>query len=113
MGFVDILKMLGPIVLILGMLYGVLILVRKYSFPLKGKQACSCKINVLNTQMILPKKYVSVIKVDDKMLVLGISENSINLLREMDSFEDEIIEEPVQTRPQNFLEMFRKNITSK
>ncbi|MBL1212536.1 MAG: flagellar biosynthetic protein FliO [Ignavibacteriae bacterium] len=113
MGFVDILKMLGPIVLILGMLYGALVLVRKYSFPLKGKQASTCRINVLNTQMILPKKYVSVIKVDDKMLVLGISENSINLLREMDSVEEEIIEEPVQQPPKNFLEMLRKNITNK
>jgi flagellar protein FliO/FliZ len=113
MAFIDILKMLGPIVLILGLLYGALILVRKYSFPLKGKQANSFKINVLNTQMILPKKYISVIKVEDKMLVLGISENSINLLKEIDYQEEELIEETNQTKPANFLELLRNNFANK
>ncbi len=113
MTFLDILKMLGPIVLILGLLYSVLLLVRKYSFPLKGKQAGTCKINVLNTQMILPKKYVSVIKVENKMLVLGISENSINLLKELDSQDDEIIVETEQSKPANFLELLKSNFTNK
>ena len=113
MTFVDILKMLGPILLILGLLYGVLLLVRKYTFPLKGKQANNCKINVLNTQMILPKKYVSVIKVENKMLVLGISENSINLLKELEAQDDEVFEETEQTKPANFLELLKSNFTNK
>jgi flagellar biogenesis protein FliO len=73
MGFVDIIKMLGPIVLILGMLIRCFnVSAQIFIAAIKGKQIqVTCKINVLNTQMILPKKYVSVIKVDDKMLVLG------------------------------------------
>ena len=113
MSFIDVLKMLGPIVLILGLLYSVLLLVRKYTFPLKGKQGGSCKIDVLNTQMILPKKYVSVIKVEDKMLVLGISENSINLLKELDYQEEEFFEDTEQTKPANFLELLKSNFTNK
>jgi flagellar biogenesis protein FliO len=47
------------------------------------------------------------------MLVLGISENSINLLKEIDYQEEELIEETNQTKPANFLELLRNNFANK
>lgn len=110
MGFFDVLKMLFPLALIIGMLYGLLIVVRKYSFSLsKGKQG-GFKIRIVATQMILPKKFISVIKVKDKLLVLGVSESSINLLKEFDADEDFALFEEDIDAPQGFASIIKKNL---
>lgn len=110
MSFFDIVKSFIPLVLILGLLFGVLILVRKYSFSLNGKKLRSMNVDVVYNQLILPKKYLSLVRVKDKLLVLGISENNITLLKELDYnlFEEE--ETTAKESKQNFVDIFKQNL---
>ncbi|PKL83968.1 MAG: hypothetical protein CVV24_02320 [Ignavibacteriae bacterium HGW-Ignavibacteriae-3] len=113
MTFFDIIKSFIPLVLILGLLFGVLILVRKYSFSLGGKKMHSKNVDVLYNQLILPKKYLSLVRVQDKLLVLGISENSITLLKELDynSFQNDDASF-TESKP-NFIDLFKQNLGMK
>jgi len=113
MSFMDIIKSIVPLVLILGLLFGILILVRKYSFSLNGKRAKSINVNVLFNQMILPKKYLSFVKIKDKLLVLGICDNSISLLKELDYDEFENDESDMNQSKPNFVEILKQNLGMK
>jgi flagellar protein FliO/FliZ len=110
MNFFDIIKAFIPLVLIIGLLFGVLILVRKYSFSLGGKKTRSSNIDVVYNQLILPKKYLSLVRVQDKLLVLGISENNITLLKELDynSFQND--EAASKDSKLNFVDLFKQNL---
>jgi flagellar protein FliO/FliZ len=106
MTFLDALKLFLPLILICGLLYGLLIFVKKFSFK-KGKNS-PLNIKVVNSQMIMPKKFISVVKINDKLLVLGISEGSINLLKEVQAEDAEIAENnDTDSKPQ-FADIFRK-----
>ncbi|MCX6169920.1 MAG: flagellar biosynthetic protein FliO [Ignavibacteriales bacterium] len=113
MTFFDIVKSFIPLVLILGLLFGVLVLVRKYSFSLSGKKQRSVNVDVIYNQLILPKKYLSLIRVQDKLLVLGISESSITLLKELDynSYQDS--ESQSKDNKPNFVDLFKQNLGMK
>jgi flagellar protein FliO/FliZ len=87
MGLFDILGAFVPLIIVVALLYGVLVFVRKYGYNLRGKEYTAIDIKVVSTKMIMPKKYVSVIKVDDKLLVVGVTDNSINLLKELEDTE--------------------------
>ncbi len=58
--------------------------------------------------MIMPKKFLSVVKVKDKLLILGISENNITLLKEIDADEADLSSEAFQNPNQGFAEIFKK-----
>ncbi len=109
MSFFDIIRMLLPLLLITALLGGVLWFVKKYSFQSRVNQSLGIDIKVLSSKMILPKKYISVVKVKDRLLVLGISDSSINLLKEFDvSPEDEITFDT--TGKENFMDVLKKNL---
>ncbi|QQS35488.1 MAG: flagellar biosynthetic protein FliO [Ignavibacteriales bacterium] len=112
MSFFDILKTVLPLIFLLGFLYLVLYLVKKYSFSFRKKNIKMLNVKVLATQMILPKKFISIIKVQDKLLVLGISDASITLLKELDST-DEIDQEQSAADSDvklDFKDIFKKNL---
>jgi flagellar protein FliO/FliZ len=109
----DIVKALFPLVVIIGILYLVLRYVRKFYAPVKGINVSNYQIKILATQMIMPKKYVSILKIKDKVLVVGMAENSINLLKELELEPGDIIE-PGQTAEKNsFVDLLRKNLSLK
>ena len=110
MSFLDIVKAFIPLIIIVGLLYGVLLLIKKYGTPFKGTKGGSIPIKVLSTQMIMPKKFISIVRVDDKLLVLGISENSISMLKELEP--SEVVEEnSFNTKSENnLLDILRKNL---
>ena len=113
MSFTDVLKAILPLILILGLLYAALLFLRKYSFKTKGKDSGVLKIKVLSNKMIMPKKFISVIRVEDKLFILGVSENAISLLKEMDSPENPI---PTSYNPDdnaNFLSILKKSLGMK
>ena len=110
MTFFDIIKSFIPLVLILGLLFGVLVLVRKYSFSLGGKKQRSINVDVIYNQLILPKKYLSLIRVQDKLLVLGISENNITLLKELDYNSFQGSEGLTKENKLNFVDIFKQNL---
>lgn len=109
MSFFDIVRMLFPLFLITALLGGVLWYIKKYSFKAKNNAGLGVDVKVMSSKMILPKKYISIIKVKDRLLVLGISDSSINLLKEFDvSPEDEITFE--SRGKENFMDVLKKNL---
>ncbi len=110
MSFLDIVKALLPLVVIVGLLYGVLLFIKKYGVSFKGNKAGSVSINVLSSQMIMPKRFISVVRVEDKILVLGVSENSITLLKELE-YEDDLENPytPVESK-NGFVDLLKKNL---
>ncbi len=111
MNFLAIVKALIPLILIVGLLYGVLFFVRKYGVSLKGKGSGLVNIKVLSSQLLMPKKYISVVKVEDKILVLGVSEHSISLLKELEAKEEEFnADNYPQVNDQSFLKILKKNL---
>lgn len=110
MTFIDIVKSFVPLILIFGLLFGVLMLVRKYSFSLGGKKLRSVNVDVIYNQLILPKKYLSLIRVQDKLLVLGISENNITLLKELDYNSFQETETIANDTKPNFVDILKQNL---
>jgi len=114
MDFFDVLKALFPLVLVIGLLYGVLIFIKRKGITVTGKKSKIFAIDVISTQSIMPKKYISVVKVEDKYLVLGVSEQSINLLKELDVDETHLSEsEEPENIKTNFLDTLKKNLWTK
>jgi flagellar biosynthetic protein FliO len=111
MKVLDIVSGLLPLFLIIIFLGGVLYLVKKYSYKFKLKNAPAVKIETIATKMIMPKKYITVVNVQDKTFVLGICENSITLLKEIsDTFSSLKTSLPPQTDEGSFTEILKKNI---
>lgn len=108
MSFFEIIKLIFPLLIISLMLYGLLVFVKKYSFKRGGKTLQDIK--VLSNQMIMPKKFLSVVKVKDKLLILGISENNINLLKEIEADETDLIPEASPNMHQGFADLFKKHL---
>ena len=106
MSFFEIVKLIFPLLLICLMLYGLLVFVKRYSFKRGGNALLDIK--VINNQMIMPKKFLSIVKVKDKLLILGVSENNINLLKEIDAEESDLIPEANNNLNQGFADLFKK-----
>ncbi len=107
--FFDILKMIFPLLVITALLGGALWFVKKYTARSKYAGSKEFSVKVINTQMIFPKRFISLVKVKDKLLVLGITDHSINLLKEFD-FTEELDEDFGTTDNPGFLEILKRNI---
>ncbi|MDP4173011.1 MAG: flagellar biosynthetic protein FliO [Bacteroidota bacterium] len=119
MEFINILKIIFFLIILVVLMYGTLYMMKKYFYSSDKSRSKLVKIKVLSTQMIMPKKFIQVVQVHDKVLILGISDHSINLLQEFEGFipEDRIYEEESQTAmdlkgsfKENFLEALKKNL---
>lgn len=111
--FWDILKALFPLLVIIGVLYVVLRYVKKFYAPVKGINVSNYQIKVLATQMIMPKKYVAILKIKDKVLVVGMADNSINLLKELEIEESDKIAPGTEVEKNSFVDLLRKNLSLK
>jgi flagellar biosynthetic protein FliO len=107
----DMLIAILPLILVLGLLYAALLFVRKSGFQFGKNRNNISQIKVISTQAIMNKKFISIVKVQDSYLVLGVSENSINLLKELDTIEEEV-ENNLQPK-QTFSEVFKENLGMK
>jgi flagellar protein FliO/FliZ len=106
MSFFEIIKLIFPLLIICLMLYGLLVFVKKYSFKRGGNALLDIK--VINNQMIMPKKFLSVVKVKDKLLILGVSETNITLLKEIDVDESDLMNETTPNINQGFADILKK-----
>ena len=68
-----------------GIMYGMLFLVKKYLYSFEKKGGSDTRVQVLSTQTILPKKYVSIVRFNDWVYVLGVADQSVNLIDKVDS----------------------------
>ncbi len=112
MNFLDIVKILSVLLLLLGTMFGILWLMKRFIYKFDVKTNNNLGIKVLTTQAILPKKYISLVKFQDRVFLLGISDNSINVIDKMDS-EDLGIEDIQNIGNPNFMDLLKKSMTRK
>jgi flagellar protein FliO/FliZ len=113
MTIAEVFKALIPLFLIVGLLYGVLWFVKKYGVSAGGKGKAKIPVNVLSSQMIMPKKFISIVEIQNRLLVLGVSENSITLLKELDGPAETINTNSTAINGEdknNFLDLLKKNL---
>lgn len=82
MGISEIFQMVLPILLITVLLGSAWYFINKKKFIGGFSKYTAFPIDIVSVKSIMPKKYIAVVKIEDKLLVLGISDNSINLLQE-------------------------------
>ena len=94
-----------------GIMYGMLFLVKKYLYSFEKKGAADSRVQVLSTQAILPKKYVSIVRFNDSVYMLGVADQSVSLIDKVDSAYLEKIEknETGEAKP-NFLKLLKSNM---
>ncbi len=110
MSFWDIAKVFLILFVMLGAMYGMLYLLKRYFYSSPGKNNYSLRIKILSTQTIMPKKFISIVKIDDKVYVLGVAENSINLIDKMEDSFDENLPGYESTEKPTFLQLLKKNM---
>lgn len=117
MEFFNIIKIIFLLILILGLMYASLYLFKKYFFSSDNTKTKLIKIKVLSTQMVMPKKFIQVVQVHDKVLVLGLSDHSINVLHEFEGFisPENLIEKDIKRidMKDNFMDILKKNLGMK
>lgn len=107
----DIIQIFLILGVMMGVMYALLYLVKKYFYSFEKKGGANSKIQVLSTQVILPKKYVSVIKFNEVVYLLGVSDQSVNLIDKVgSSLDEEISDEIKDSEKPNFLQLLKKNM---
>lgn len=110
MGILDILQMIFPLLMITLLLGGVWYYVSKKGVKNNFAKFNPLPIDVITVKAIMPKKYVAAIKVDDKVLILGVSDHSINLLEEKE-FDAEKYENPKSEKVKSkFYDLIKQNL---
>lgn len=106
----DIIKIFLVLFVLLGVMYFLLLIAKRFLYSVDTKNSKLFNINVISTQALMPKRFVSVVKIQDKLYVLGISDYSVNLIDKIDSPEDlDLNTEQLSGHP-NFLEYFKKSL---
>lgn len=77
-------KMIGALALIVGLMALLAIWLRRMGLARRGSSQESM-IQLLDSKMIAPKKYVAVVRVGTKTLALGISDQNITMLDQLES----------------------------
>ena len=110
----DFVKIFFVLLLLAGLLYFMLHLLKKYFYSTESKHPKLINIKVLTNQILMPKKFLSIVKVQDKFYILGISEQSVTLI---DKFEDQDLKLKLETSDShstnNFLDYFKKSLNKK
>lgn len=110
MGAWDIIKIFLVLFVLLGVMYFLLLLAKRFLYSVDTKNSKMFNINVLSTQVLMPKRFVSVVKIQDKLYILGVSDYSVNLIDKLDSPENiELDSEKISGQP-NFLDYFKKSL---
>lgn len=84
------------LIVAVGVIAGIMVLIKKLSMKrMEGRAALN--LNVISKITLQPKNHLFVVKAADKLLVLGVTENNINILTELDpSFERTVISKSKQ-----------------
>lgn len=107
----DVIQIFLILAVMTGIMYGLLYLVKKYLYSYDTKGKSDSRIQVISTQTILPKKFVSVIKFNDSVYLLGVSEQSVNLIDKIDS-ETVLTTDKYSdsSEKKNFLQLLKSNM---
>lgn len=111
-------KTIGVLFLIVALILLLVFLMRRYVFnsPLSGKD--SDWIQILGQVQIQPKKFLTLVKVLDRVVLVGMTDSSIVSLAEfndpgkIEPFLETIARKPAVFNQGNFLGLFRKKLES-
>ncbi len=104
----DIFILITPLLIITILLVGTLLIVKRFSLNGKLKRKNLLDFQLVASFSLMPKKYLAVVKVQNEYLLLGISDNSISLIKEL-KIEQELIENDYpENQSQGFSEIFKK-----
>jgi len=107
----DIVQIFLILAIMMGIMYALLFVAKKYLYSFEKKGNSETKINIISTQAILPKKYVSVIEFNNSVYLLGVSEQSVNLIDKYEeSFLSEIKGKNELNEKPNFLKLLKNNM---
>ncbi|MGK9477062.1 flagellar biosynthetic protein FliO [Melioribacter sp. OK-6-Me] len=111
MSIFDITQAFLPLLLVIIILGITLYFVKRYTFTMKGGKRVPLKIEVLSNQLIMPKKYLSIVRVENKIILLGVSEAGITLIKEFDSIDlPENNEVQDNNQKKSFYELLKQNL---
>ena len=94
----------------MGIMYAILYFVKKYLYSFDNNKSNS-KVSIISTQTILPKKYVSVIEFNNCTYLIGVSDQSVNLIDKFNS--ENIINHVTESEnigKTNFLKLLKSNM---
>ena len=80
----NILQTFSVLILAVGIIAGIMFLLKKMNLRRLENRA-TVNLNVISKISLQPKNHLFIVKVADKLLVLGVSDNNINILTELDS----------------------------
>ena len=82
--FFAILKVAGSLGLVIGVMLLVVMLIKKLGLTGQALRSGSL-INVIETRALAPKKYVVVLEIAKQYMVIGITDQQINLITRLDN----------------------------
>ena len=86
----NILQTFSVLILAVGIIAGIMFLLKKLNMKRLENRA-TINLNVISKISLQPKNHLFIVKVADKLLVLGVSDSNINILTELDaSFEQTV-----------------------
>ncbi|MBD3217189.1 MAG: flagellar biosynthetic protein FliO [candidate division Zixibacteria bacterium] len=71
------------LLLIIGLIYLSVLMLKKFSNARMGKQGMGGTINVVDRHHLAPKKQICLIKVDKKYLLVGVTDQAVNLVADV------------------------------
>jgi flagellar protein FliO/FliZ len=114
MNYFDYLQTLLIVFLLLGMMYGALYFIRKNLYGVGLKSNDRSKIKIISITPLMPKKFLAVVEINDKILILGITDHNITLLDKEEKFENdkEYSSQNLQQKKKesNFIDLLKKNL---
>lgn len=80
-----ILKMLFSLAAVLGLMFALMFVMKKFFYGSGAKSSSVVNIEVLGSRTLAPKRSVYVLQVMDKVIVVGMTEQGMQTLTEMDN----------------------------
>lgn len=87
-------KIIGSLAVVLTLMLLLLYIIKKLGLGKGGITKSGSQIKIIETRMVAPKKYIVIAQIAGKVLALGVTENSINMLTDLENHPVSPISEP-------------------
>jgi flagellar protein FliO/FliZ len=106
-----LIKVFGALLLTVGIMLLLVLWLKKLGLHRAGLRQ-GALINIIDTKMIAPKKYVAVVQIAEEMLAIGITEQQITMLTRLDSSVASLVKSPQeeQQHPSSFAALLGKTL---
>ncbi len=82
MGWV-LLKTLASLAAVLGLMFGLVIVMKKYMYGFQATRSTLVSVDVLGQRLVQPKRSIVVVKVLNKIMIVGMAEEGMTMLGEI------------------------------